>query len=95
MQTPGIGGVTADFGSPTERRSRFGSVVWLSLEIRLTAAEPVTERRGCPGSCAACVFLLRLRGQPVLPNLREFAGLLAEFGELPAERLRFSKGCAE
>src|SRR5947209_6084627 len=55
MQAPRIGGITADFGSPTERRSGFGSVVGLAFEVRLLAAEFVAERRGRLRACAACV----------------------------------------
>src|SRR6266853_6778610 len=91
MQAPGIGGITANFGSPTERRSGFGSVVGRAFEVRLLAAEFVAERRGCLRACAAGVFPLRLSGQPKLPILRELAGLMAHFGEFPAESLRFSE----
>src|SRR6266571_4501595 len=85
MQAPGIGGITADFRSPTERRSGFGSVVGRAFEVRLLDAEFVAERRGRLRACAACVFPLRLRGQPELPILRDLAGLTDHFGELLTE----------
>src|SRR5437667_5108186 len=85
VQPPGIGGVTADFCGPIQRWPRLGSVVWLAFEIRLLAAEFVAERRGRLRACAACVFPLRLRGQPELPILRDLAGLTDHFGELLTE----------
>src|SRR6185369_3683464 len=91
IQAPGIGRITADFGSPTERRSGFRSVVGGAFEVRLIAAEFLAERRRSFRACAAGVFPLRLSGQPELPIVRELASLMHNFAELPAERLCFSK----
>src|SRR2546422_1582016 len=41
VQPPGVGRVAADFRRPIKRWARFGSVVGLSLEVRLFAAELV------------------------------------------------------
>src|SRR6516164_1639015 len=91
MQSPAVGGITADFGGPTKRWSRLGPVVRLPLEIRLSATELIAECSGCRRSGPTGVFPLRFGWQSELPILREFTGLMAELGELLAEPLRFGK----
>src|SRR5262245_15928573 len=86
VQAPGVGRVAAHLRRLPGRRPRLGSVVWLSLEVRLVAAEFVAERGGrcCPGP--AGVLPLRLGGQPKFPILWKGTGLVTEFSEFPAER---------
>src|SRR5262245_111426 len=87
VQAPGVGRVTAHLRRLPERRPRLGSVVWLSIEVRLLAAETLAERGGCCCSGPAGVLPLCLGGQPEFPILGQVAGLVAEFGEFPAKRL--------
>src|SRR5215471_14648472 len=91
VQTPGIGGITADLCSPTKRWPRLGPVVRLAFEVCLFAAELVAEGCRCRCSRAARVLPLCLGGQPKFPIVRQLARLMAQLGESLAEGFGFGE----
>ena len=91
MQPPCIRGITAHLGRATQRWSWLSSIVWLAFEVRLLAAQLVAERGRSCRSRSARVFPLRLRRQPELPIIREFARRAGKLRKLLAESLRFRK----
>src|SRR5262245_14153062 len=91
MQAPRVRRIAADRRGTPERRTLLGTVVGLALEVRLTAAQFVAERRRGRRARAARVLPLRLGRQAELPVRGQFARRVREVRQLPAEALRLGE----
>jgi hypothetical protein len=67
VQPPRIGRIAADPGRTLQRRSLFGSVVRLLLEVRLLVAQLVAKSRSGRSSRATGIFPLRFGRKSKLP----------------------------
>ena len=92
VQPPRVRRVAADLRRLPDRRPLLRPVVRHALEVRLPGAQPVPERRRGRRPRPTGVLPLSLGRQPELPPLRQRTVLLAEFGELGAERLGLGEG---
>ena len=73
VQAPRVGRVTTDFGGPAERWPLLRTVIWLSFEVRLLAADLVAKRGGGSRTCSASVFPLCFGRKPDRPIYWEFS----------------------